>query len=743
MTLRNILLAAAIVLSSCGGQSNTGSTATDAAKAGFEPASFGNINRERLLNADKEPGQWLTEGRDFGKSHYSALDQINVGNVKQLGMAWEYQMETRRGMESNPIAVDGVLYTSGTTGRVYAINAVTGAELWKFDPQSDGQVNRYTCCDEVNRGIAVWEGMVYVGSLDGRLFALDARTGDVKWQQDTFIFKDRAYTSSGAPQIAGNVVVLGNAGADYDARGYVSAYDLKTGEFKWRFFTVPGDPKKGFEHPELELAASTWDPNSRWDVGGGGTVWNTMTYDPELNLLYIGTGNSALFNWHERSPGGGDNLFLASIIAINPDTGRMKWYYQQVPRESWDFTATQPFILSDMEFNGIVHKVIMQAPKAGFFYILDRNDGKLLSANPYVPVNWATKVDLATGRPEINPAVDYNNQKAIFVEPSGMGGHAWNPMAYNPVSKIVFIPAIEAGAISFDASVGYQYKPKQANAGNVILFGDSMLANPDTMQEPVRSVLKAAQDSGKAKSRAMLKAFDPATGKILWQHENEGWWDRAGVLATAGGLVFQGTDSGYLKAFRQETGEEVLNLHIGTSIIAAPITYMVDGVQYIAVNAGWGGGGWFAPHASSAVIQYGNQNRLLAFKLGGGPVRIPPEASRISALAEPPVANTASADVIAEGRRLFSASCAICHANVDYGMTPDLRRMSKEVHDGFKGIVLYGARRFKGMPQWDDVLNETQADAVHAYLIDLAWQAYKAQQSNSKLEAAPTNTTGH
>ncbi len=735
-----LLVASALLLVAC--SHHDSDRTTGAAPASTQPTSFGNVTRERLLKADQEPGQWMTEGRDLGKSHYSALAQINLQNVSRLALAWDYKTDTHRGMESNPVMVDGVLYTSGTTGRVYALNAATGEQLWYFNPESDGQVNRYTCCDEVNRGIAVWEGLVYVGSLDGRLFALDAKSGAVKWQADTFIYKNRAYTSSGAPQIAGNVVVLGNAGADYDARGYVSAYDLKTGEFKWRFFTVPGDPNLGFEHPELELAAKTWDPDSRWDVGGGGTAWNTMSYDPELNLLYVGTGNAALFNWHERSPSGGDNLFLCSILAINPDTGRMVWYYQQVPRESWDFTATQPFILTDMEFNGSVHKVIMQAPKAGFFYILDRASGKLLSANPYVPVNWASHVDLETGRPAMNPAVDYN-PGPIFVEPSGMGGHAWNPMAYNPANKLVYIPAIEAGAMSYDATVGHVYRPKQANSGNTILFGDSMLTNPDLLQEPMKSALRAVQQAGKANSRAVLKAFDPATGKVVWEHQNEGWWDRAGVLATAGGLVFQGTDSGYLKAFNQSTGEEILNLKVGTSIIAAPITYQVDGVQYIAVNAGWGGGGWFAPHESSAVIKYGNQDRIIAFKLDGAPVPLPPATSAVGPLPKPAVENNASADTISEGRRLFGASCAICHANNDYGLTPDLRRMTKEIHDGFKGIVLFGARRNKGMPQWDDVLNDKQADAIHAYLTDLAWQAYNAQQANNKLETAPTNTTGH
>ena len=305
----------------------------DGSAEGDAPA-FGNVNRERLLNADSEPGQWMTEGRNLGKGHYSALDQINLETIGELGFAWEYQTGTSRGLEATPIVVDGVLYTSGPTGRAYALDAATGAEIWAFDPLSDGQVNRWACCDEVNRGVAVWDGMVYVGSLDGRLFGLDAGTGDVIWEVDTIIDHDRGYTSSGAPEVAGDVVVIGNAGADYDARGYITAYELKTGDQAWRFFTVPGDPADGYEHPELEeIAAPTWDPDSRWDVGGGGTVWNSMVYDPELNLLYVGTGNSALFNWKERSPSGGDNLFLCSILAIDPDTGRLVWHYQQVPAD--------------------------------------------------------------------------------------------------------------------------------------------------------------------------------------------------------------------------------------------------------------------------------------------------------------------------------------------------------------------------------------------------------------------------
>lgn len=701
---------------------------------------FANITWERLKNADSEPENWLTEGRDFGKGHHSPLDQINKENVKQLGLAWDYKTTTTRGMEANPIMVDGVLYTSGTTGRVYALDAKTGEELWYFDPVSDGQVNRYTCCDEVNRGVAVFEGMVYVGSLDGRLFGLDAETGEVVWQQDTFIYKDRAYTSSGAPEIAGDVVVLGNAGADYDARGYVSAYDRKTGEFRWRFFIVPGDPKLGFEHPELEMAAETWDPNSRWDVGGGGTAWNSMVYDPELNLLYVGTGNAALFNWHERSPSGGDNLFLCSILAINPDTGRLAWHYQQVPRESWDYTATQPMILAELEFDGEQRQVLMQAPKAGFFYILDRATGELLSADKYVPVNWATHVDLETGRPAINPEVDYDYNKApAFVLPSGMGGHAWNPMAYNPENGLVYIPSIEGGALSYDATDGHSYRPKQTNAGNSILFGDMMMMNPDFLQDPMKSKLREVQEAGLAESRAALKAFDPKTGKTVWEQEGIGWWDRGGVLSTAGGLVFQGTDTGFMNAFDAETGEQLLNLEIGTSIIAAPISYEIDGEQYIAFTAGWGGGGWFAPHDTSAVIKYGNQNRIIALKLNGGDVVLPELASAVEPIPEPPE-QTGTPEQIAEGQQLFSRSCAICHANNDYGLTPDLRRMNEATHGAFNAIVLYGARRPRGMPQWDDVLDVEQTEAIHSFLIDLAWQGYRAQEAgeSTKVIQGPT-----
>lgn len=701
------------------------------------PAKYAQVDTKRLMAADSEPGNWMTSGRDFGQGHFSPLTEINRDTVKRLGFAWDYDTGTTRGFEATPIVVDGVLYTSGVAGRVYALDAKTGKALWTFDPQADGQVNRYGCCDAVNRGVAVWEGMVYVASLDGRMFGLDAKTGKVVWNADTIVDKSRGYTSTGAPQVAGSVVVIGNAGADYDARGYVSAYDLKTGALRWRFFAVPGDLKKGFEHPELRMAARTWDPDSRWDVGGGGTPWGGMGYDPKLNLLYVGTGNAALYNWHERSPKGGDNLFLASILALNPDTGRLVWYYQEVPRDSWDYTATAPFILADLKLKGENRKVLMHAPKDGFFYILDRKTGKLLSADKYVPMNWATKVDLKTGRPEITAAADYDyGDKPKFIAPSGMGGHSWNPMAYDPDTGLVYIPTIEGGSLVWDRTKGHVYRPKTANSGNQIFFGDMLMFDPARFPEPMRSALVDVQKSGEAQSFSALKAFDPQTGKVVWEKRTTQWWDRGGVLATAGGLLFQGTDDGHFRVLDIRDGTVLKDIFVGTSIMAAPMTYTIDGVQYVAVMAAWGGGGWAMPHQTSAVTTYGNEGRIIAFKLDGGAVPIPPVVAPPPPIPEPPK-QIGSADDIAKGGQLYGGTCGLCHANVSNGMTPDLRRLSPATHAAFKDIVLHGALRAAGMPQWDDVLSEKDVDDIHAYVIDEAWRAYRTQQTGTKDMSTP------
>ncbi|HKV06241.1 MAG TPA: PQQ-dependent dehydrogenase, methanol/ethanol family [Candidatus Acidoferrales bacterium] len=651
-----------------------------------KPAARGQIDRKRLLSADKHPGDWLTTGRDFGKGQYSPLRLINTQTVDRLGFAWDYDTHTDRGLEATPIVVDGVMYTSGSTGKAYALDARTGKELWSFDPKSDLRVNREACCDEVNRGVAVWKGKVYVASFDGRLFALDAATGGIVWQADTITNRKLGYTITGAPEVAGHVVVIGNSGAEYDARGYIGAYDLDTGKLAWRFFTVPGDPSKPQESPALEVAAKTWDPKSRWDMGGGGTVWDALVYDPELNLLYFGTGNGTFYDQSRRSPTGGDNLYIASILAVNPDSGRLVWHYQEVPGDQWDYDTLQPIILADLKIDGKSRRILMQASKDGFFYIIDRKTGELLSAEKYVPVTWASHVDLKTGRPvEIASARDYkysSNGKG-FISPSPMGGHNWNPMSYDPENGLVYIPAIENGQAS--------------------LF------------------------SGKA----FLRAWDPIRSKIVWDIPMSDWWDRPGVLATAGGLVFQGTGPGHFCAYDAATGRKLKDIDVGTTIIAAPMTYTIDGVQYVAVMAAWGGGGWNFPHPESAAYQRGNEGRIIAFKLDGGPTPKPHLLPPIQPIPQPPPL-TASAETVKRGGALFTANCASCHANQPRTGTPDLRRMSPESHDAFQQIVLGGILKNAGMPPWDGVLSPNDADAVHAYLISLSWDAYNKQQAAPK-----------
>jgi quinohemoprotein ethanol dehydrogenase len=729
---RSLLTYALLLLTLCGcAPESPEQTPVSVAPAVKSP---GRIDRERLLAADSEPENWFSTGRDFGKSHYSPLTEINKTNIGRLGLAWEYQTQTKRGLEATPIVVDGFMYTSGPLGRVYALDARTGSELWTFDPQADMQANRAACCDQVNRGVAVWQGKVYVASLDGRLFALAAATGEVLWEVDTIIDHKRGYTSTGAPEIAGKTVVIGNAGSEYDARGYITAYDLESGKQVWRFFIVPGDPKLGYEHPELETAAKTWDPNSRWDVGLGGTVYDAMVYDPELDVLYVGTGNAALYNQAERSPAGGDNLYLASILAINPNDGRLIWHYQETPGDRWDYTATQPLILADLQIDGAPRKVIMQAPKNGFFYILDRVSGELLSAEKYVPASWASHVDMETGRPVVNAATsDYSNG-VKFVFPSTMGGHNWNPMAYSPDTGLVYIPVIEAGNFLFDPTAGHDYIPSLLNGGVAIFQPIGLTLSAAGLPPEVKAKMESGElfgDESELQMRALLRAWDPIKKTAVWEHEAAAYWDHGGVLATGGGLVFQGTATGQLNVYAADNGTLLKSIEVGTSIIAAPTTYAIDGVQYVAVMAGWGGGGWMIPQEGAAFLRYGNAGRILAFKLDGGPVPLPEPLPPVAPIPEPPP-QTANTEAVARGAQLYAGMCAICHLNMTGAPVADLRRMSRETHDRFREIVMDGVYLPLGMPRWNDVLSDADLEAIHAYIIAISWDAYRETQAQRK-----------
>jgi len=408
------------------------------------------VTAQRIVAADQEPQNWLAHGRTYAEQRYSPLRAINDGNVEQLGLAWSYATGTRRGLQATPIVVDGRMYTTGVWSVVYALDARNGRELWKYDPQVPRAWGRNACCDAVNRGVALWQDSVYVATLDGRLIALDAKTGRKRWEVLT-IDRSKPYTITGAPRIVKGKVLIGNGGAEYGVRGYLSAYDAKTGKLAWRFYTVPGNPKDGFEHPELAAAAQTWH-GEWWIGGGGGTVWDSMAYDPELDTLYVGTGNGSPWNRAIRSPGGGDNLYLSSILALQPDTGRLKWHYQTTPADSWDYTATQHILLADINWDGKTRKVLMQAPKNGFFYVIDRVTGELLAADKYAPVTWASHVDMKTGRPVETPEANYARETRL-VTPSPYGAHNWQPMAFNPQTGLVYTGHATARDLSAFAGI--------------------------------------------------------------------------------------------------------------------------------------------------------------------------------------------------------------------------------------------------------------------------------------------------
>ena len=672
---------------------------------------------------DADPGMWLTSGRDWRGTYYSPLRGIDDSNATRIGFAWHYELGTRRGLQATPIVVDSVMYVAGNWGRVYALDAGTGRSRWTFTPTVDGQYARYACCDVVNRGLAVWRGRVYVVATDGWLYALDAANGTVVWRADTFAERGNGkhYTATGAPQIAGKVVVVGNGGADFGVRGYVTALDLDTGALRWRFFTVPGDPKRGFEHPELEMAAKTWDPASRWDLGGGGTVWDAMAYDPQLNLLYVGTGNGSPYKWRERSPSGGDNLFLASILAIDPDSGRLVWYYQQVPGENWDYTSTQKLILADLEIDGTLRHTLLQAPKNGFFYVLDRQTGELISARPYVPVNWTVGIDPKSGRPLPNPAANYDGAQAL-VAPGMSGGHNWQPMAFHPKTGLVYLPVIETAQVFIDISGS---RIGQIDAAFNVLPSYVPDYAPQTLGRIAQRKLPPIeklnpQGIGRRDYAGMLRAWDPVSQRVVWEQPTPFLWD-GGVMATAGNLVVQGRSTGELAFYAADTGKLLHVIDIGTSIMAAPMTYEIAGEQYMAVLAGYGGSAMvFAPH--TAAYRYGNAGRVVAFKLNGGVVPRPPPMQPQPFPTPPPRPSDAS--LIARGETLYMRHCVRCHYMAERTLLPDLRRLTPAKHAAFADIVLRGVLAPLGMGRFDDVLSAEDARAIQTYVIDEAWKAH-------------------
>ncbi|GAB5501999.1 PQQ-dependent dehydrogenase, methanol/ethanol family [Pyruvatibacter sp.] len=689
----------------------------DAAKPSVESAT--KITKARIIAADDEPHNWLAHGRTYSEQRFSPLDKINTDNVSDLGLAWSYEMYTNRGLEASPIVVDGYMFLTGNWGITHALDARTGEELWTFDPEVPGEWGRYGCCDVVNRGVAVWDGKVYVASFDGRLHALDAKTGTPVWQVDT-INNTPPYTITGAPRVINGKVIIGNGGAELGVRGYFTAYDANTGEQLWRFYTVPGNPDDPIEHPALEAAMETWSMGEDhegptwWEVGGGGTTWDSMVFDPELNTLYVGTGNGSPWARYIRSPGGGDNLYISSILAIDPDTGDLKWHYQTTPGDNWDYTATQHIILADLEIDGKVRKVAMQAPKNGFFYVLDRETGELISADAYTPITWATHVDMETGRPVEAEGLSYKDASPVIL-PGPIGGHNWHPMAFNPNTGLVYIPAMETFSIYANANENHQIRKNWWNTG--MGWGD--------YYDEVLKILDAGEDL--PYNRGVLKAWDPVKKQEAWTVIHADHWN-GGVLTTGGNLVFQGTGDGKFSAYRADNGEQLLEIETKTGIMAPPITYSVDGEQYVSVLLGWGGAAITAGDArTAAAAKYGNEGRLLVFKVGGT-AEYPEVVEKNLDIPEPPTDVQLTAAEIRKGGQMFMGTCALCHGAlaISPGVIPDLRRMSPVIHENFKSIVADGMLAHQGMAKFSDLHSDEDLDLIYGYIVSRAREDRKA-----------------
>ena len=542
--------------------------------------------------------------------------------------------------------------------------------------------------------MAAYNGRIYTATFDARLVAIDAETGEKVWDVDTADYPTRIpYTISGAPLAAAGKIYIGQSGSEWDHRGYITAYDADTGEMAWRFFTVPGDPSKPFENPELEMAAETWT-GEWWHMGGGGTVWNSITYDADLHTVYVGVGNGTPWTRKIRSPDGGDNLFLSSIVALHPDTGRMKWYYQTTPGDNWDYTATQDMVLADMEVDGEDRKVVMQAPKNGFFYVLDRTDGELLRAHPYGAMTWATHVDMETGRPVENPDAVWEEEPQWML-PGNTGAHNWEPMAFDAAKGLMYIPTHDTPyffALPEDFQTTGVYTPRLRSMNLGIARGAYRAQLIEKAPEP-------------PEAKGFLKAFNPLTGETVWKVRNRSA-RIGGVLATAGGLVFQGDTSGYFSAYDSDNGEALWEFNSYGSIIAPPVSYRVGNSQFVAVVVG-------------ANFLYHNVGKLLVFKLGGNKQLTVPQL-RDSAIPEQPP-QTASAEELRRGGVLYHQYCASCHGRDARGSrNADLRLMSEAMHDAFQKVVLEGLLLDLGMDSFADGLNSEETELIRQYVISRA-----------------------
>ena len=653
------------------------------------------IDKNAIIANEVETRNWLNYGLDFAETRFSKLSAINTGNVGKLGLSWSYDLKSRRGVEATPIVVDGVMYVTASWSVVHALDARTGAPLWTYDPKVPKDYAYKGCCDVVNRGVALHKGKVFVGTYDGRLVALDAGTGDVVWEVDTITDRSMSYTITGAPRVYNGKVMIGNGGAEYGVRGYITAYDAETGAQVWRWFSVPGDPSQPFEDISMERAAQTWDPSGRyWEAGGGGTIWDAMAFDPDLNLMYIGTGNGSPWNRSHRSPGGGDNLYLASLVALNPDTGEYVCHYQQTPGDNWDYTSTQHIILADLTIGGQDRKVMLHAPKNGFFYVVDRTNCGFVSAEKFVKVTWAEGYD-ANGRPIETPGAR-SEDKAWETIPSAYGAHNWHPMSYSPQTGLVYLPAQGVPlAQQHDPDWGLnKHLPGRPHSN--LGWNLGFMFNTIPPEE---------------KPFGRLLAWDPVKQQAAWVQEYASPWN-GGTLTTAGNLVFQGTADGRFIAYDATTGAALWQTPVGSGVVAAPATFELDGKQYVTVLAGWGGVYGVNQRATERV----GPGHVYTFEVGGT-AEMPRfvQNERTDLVAGVPY----NPDDVGAGAGLYVSNCLFCHgvpAVNNGGNVPNLGYSDASTLKNLAALVRGGAFVEKGMPRFDDRLTDADLEKIAAFI---------------------------
>ncbi len=655
------------------------------------------IDGAAIVSNDKSTKNWPSYGLNYAESRFSKLQQINTGNAPQLGLAWSYDLKSTRGVEATPVVIDGVMYVTASWSVVHALDARTGKAIWTYDPKVPRGYAYKGCCDVVNRGVAVWKGKVFVATYDGRLVALDAASGEKVWEVDTIENREMAYTITGAPRVYKGKVVIGNGGAEYGVRGYLTAYDAETGTQAWRWYSVPGDPSKPHEDASMARAALTWDPKGEyWKAGGGGTMWDAMAYDEETGIMYVGTGNGSPWNRDLRSPGGGDNLYLSSLVALNAETGEYVCHYQEVPGDNWDYTATQHIILADLVIDGKLRKTMLHAPKSGFFYVVDRTDCGFISAEPFVKTTWAKAYD-ANGRPIEDPRA--RDPKVKFeVTPSPYGAHNWHPMSYSPQTGLVYIPAQGVPLLL------------EQDSPEAWSFNANLPGRPHSNLGWNLGWLVSATPPGERPFGTLI-AWDPVKQKEVWRQQYVAPWN-GGTLATAGNLVFQGSADGRFIAYDATTGATIWQTPVGSGVVAAPSTYEVDGQQFVSVLAGWGGVYGITQRHTDRV----GPGTVYTFKVGGE-AKMP---SFVNADAGKLVKGVAyNKDDYAAGAALYIANCVFCHgvpAVNNGGNVPNLGYAEKTTIEQLEQILLSDALAEAGMPSFKGRLDAAEIKKISAFI---------------------------